>query len=449
MSISTKELKALLQKSGNRCAFPSCSEVLLHKEADNEDPVILSKIAHIVADSTDGPRGRYPLPLEERDKESNLLLLCSKHHDIIDKKPQLYTVERLRQIKEDHEAHVLEVTGEGITKQAREKIPLTKYVRESLYSTLFSVVELPVYVYGAPCKYSETQNDEIKRKIVPLKDGSVIYPYIIRSGNLYAFQDLGYRKGPFQNIVISQRSQRYKSSAWWDDPIRQLWFIDLLNRSLNKLTGRKGLQWDRDHHRYYFQSENPVQVKEISYRPLNQTLSKKQVVWQPISKLTGQPRPYWLHRAVNLKFHRIAQSQWCFTIRPEFRVTKDGITPEESEKVGSRVTRKKSRMFNYDLLGEVNFWRDFLSDSSPRIILNFGRGQYVIISTAMMQTEVDWPGIPEQFAKPFKNIEYPEDLFSWAKLAGLDFNLEHEPEDEDEGEEWREEVEELEDGKKP
>ena len=440
MSILTKELKALLQKSCNRCAFPNCDEILLHEGTEAGDPVILSKIAHIVAENLDGPRGRYPLPSEERNKESNLLLLCGKHHDIIDNQPHFYTVERLRQMKQDHEALVLEVTGDAISKRAREETLHSKYVHENLFSTLFPVVELPAYVYGAPCKFSETQKDEIRGKIVPPEDASVIYPYIIRGGNLYAFQDLGYRKSPFRNLVDSQKSQRFLSAEWWGDPVKQVWFVDLINRSLNKLTGRKGLQWDRDHRRYYFQPDKPGQIKEILYRPLNQASSSKHVVWQPISKRTGQPRPYWLHRAVSLKFHRPSQSQWCFSIRPEFRVTKDGLRPEESEKVGSRVTRKKSRMFNYDLLGEVNFWRDFLSDSGPRIILNFGRGQHIIVSTTMMQTEIEWPGIPEKFARPFKNIDYAEDLFSWAKLAGLEADLDYEPEDEYEEDEWREEI---------
>jgi hypothetical protein len=103
---------------------------------------------------------------------------------------------------------------------------------------------------------------------------------------------------------------------------------------------------------------------------------------------------------------------------------------EESEKIGSRITRKKSRMFNYDLLGEVNFWRDFLSDSGPRIILNFGRGQHIILSTTMMTGDIDWPGIPEKYARPFKNVDYAEDLFSWAKLAGLETDLDDESEEE-------------------
>jgi hypothetical protein len=80
-------------------------------------------------------------------------------------------------------------------------------------------------------------------------------------------------------------------------------------------------------------------------------------------------------------------------------------------------------MFNYDLLGEVNFWRDYLSGSGPRIIINFGRGQHIIVSTTMIQTDIDWPGIPEEFARPFKNVDYAEDLFSWAQLAGLNADI--------------------------
>lgn len=97
-------------------------------------------------------------------------------------------------------------------------------------------------------------------------------------------------------------------------------------------------------------------------------------------------------------------------------------------------------MFNYDVLGEVNFWRDFLSDSQPRIIFNFGKGQHAIVSTTMMQTEINWPGIPERFAKAFKNIDYAEDLFSWAKLIGLDADLGYDPDDESrkDEDEWQE-----------
>ena len=77
-------------------------------------------------------------------------------------------------------------------------------------------------------------------------------------------------------------------------------------------------------------------------------------------------------------------------------------------------------MFNYDLLGEVQFWRDFLSVSRPRIIMSFGPKQFIVVSTTLMEGTVTWPGIPAEYAKPFKNIEYVDDLFSWAEFSALE-----------------------------
>jgi len=64
----------------------------------------------------------------------------------------------------------------------------------------------------------------------------------------------------------------------------------------------------------------------------------------------------------------------------------------------------------------VNFWRDFLSDGEPRIILRFGKASGIIIPTTLLSSNVQWPGIPEEFAKPFTNIEYEDDLFTSAAL---------------------------------
>jgi hypothetical protein len=352
------------------------------------------------------------------------MLLCEKHHTIIDNEPQRYSVERLRQFKEDHEKMIEKATGNAIVGQPESRTE----VKEILFSTLFMVDEMPLYVYCAPLISPQLKVDEIRAQIITPKDRTEIYPFIIRENKLYAFQNLRYLQGPFKKVIDHTRVRQIRAYEFWNDARTHLWFVDLLNKSLNKLTGRKRLSWDREHRRYYFYPDNPGEVKEIEYRPLNQSKSKKQVVWQPISRKTNEPYPYWLHRAVSLKFHQINHAQWCMSIRPEFRVTKDGFELLESEKIGGKVTRKKSKMFNYDLLGEVNFWRDFLCESEPRIILNFGKDQHIIISSNMLQTEINWPGIPEKYAKPFKNIEYQDDLFSWAKLANL--NVDNE-EDED------------------
>jgi hypothetical protein len=78
-------------------------------------------------------------------------------------------------------------------------------------------------------------------------------------------------------------------------------------------------------------------------------------------------------------------------------------------------------MYNEGYLTEVNFWRGFLSNSRPRLILEFGM-QSLVISSTLQTFDVVWPGI-ENDDKPYKNQELEEDMFSLAEferaIAGL------------------------------
>jgi hypothetical protein len=426
MTISSKDLRLLYQRSGNRCAFPTCPQILTEPETELDDPAVLSEVAHIVARSIDGPRGHDPLPIDERDIYENLILLCEKHHTIVDTQWRTYTVERLRQIKADHEARIQAVTDQiSVSGQTTELIK-----KETLFSTLLPVVSIPRYVYGVSSQYNDQQERVAAVDIVAPANKSEIYPFIIRGGMLYCFQDLRDPHGPFQKLTQNKNAHRFSSLDWWKDPDCSKWYVSLLNRSLNKLTGRKGLNLDRRHNRYYFQPPKAGESLEITYRSLNRTSTKRQVVWQPITKKTGIPKSYWYHQAVALQFHQISRDNWCLSIRPEFHITKDGFASYDSDAIGSKVTRKIAHMFNYDYLGEIQFWRDFLSDGRRRIIMPFGRGQQIIVSTNIMQTKIEWPGIPEEYAKSFKNIEYQDDLFSWAELNQLELAKYEEDEDE-------------------
>ena len=214
-----------------------------------DDSAVLSEVAHIVAQSMDGPRGHDPMPIDERDKYENLILLCEKHHTIVDNQWRTYTVERLRQIKVDHESRIQAVTDQiSVSGQTTEFIK-----KETLFSTLFPVVDIPNYVYGVGCQYNDQQERVAAADIVVPVNKSEIYPFIIRGGMLYCFQDLRDPHGPFQKLTQNKNAHRFSSLDWWKDPDCSKWYVSLLNRSLNKLTGRKGLNLDRKHNRYYFQ----------------------------------------------------------------------------------------------------------------------------------------------------------------------------------------------------
>ena len=425
MAVPPREQRIVLQKSGNRCAFPECIAVLAVDGATPGTVAVLGELAHIVGESERGPRGDALLTLAERNRANNLILLCNTHHQLIDDEANVatYTVERLHAIKYAHEQWVEKTLGRGADGGGLAEVQPS--VTDVLYSNLLPVEELPGAVFSAPCTLPTER--KVTEALLPARvlpsvwSGTVkeMAPFIVRGGRLFAFQDLRDPASPFAKCVDLDSVERAVARRWWDDPDQVRWYVDLLNRALNKLTGRRDLYLDRAHQRYYFTPEERGKERSVSYKPLNRSTAARKVVWQPKSKTTGVGRGYWLHRAVRLRFMRITSDQWCLAVRPELRVTIDGFRPEASERIGSRVTRKKSRMFNYDLLGEVQFWRDYLGESQPRIILPFMQGQRVVISTNLLSGQVTWPGISEEHLKPFGNIEYVDDLFTWGELQVL------------------------------
>ena len=67
---------------------------------------------------------------EERDRYSNLLLLCRNHHKIVDDHPEKYTVESLHRIKQEHESWVRNSLGDYDFKKQRDNEVYAAYVDE-------------------------------------------------------------------------------------------------------------------------------------------------------------------------------------------------------------------------------------------------------------------------------------------------------------------------------
>lgn len=142
MSVPLTEQKILQLRSGNRCAFPGCNAPLVKKTAFGTRLTITGEIAHIVSEKPEGPRGGHALPLGEHDKYANLIFLCSSHHTEIDAHPEVYTVERLRQMKQNHE-EAIEKTVTQTKHKEQSEVPALPLVTEMVYSTLLPVIRCP------------------------------------------------------------------------------------------------------------------------------------------------------------------------------------------------------------------------------------------------------------------------------------------------------------------
>lgn len=108
-------LRALFARSGNQCAFPGCTHPLF-----NEDNLFVAQVCHIEAASNGGERFNPDSDDEYRRSYGNLILLCYPHHIETDN-VERYTVEKLREMKFNHE-HLFERSGFKIDEAALYKL---------------------------------------------------------------------------------------------------------------------------------------------------------------------------------------------------------------------------------------------------------------------------------------------------------------------------------------
>lgn len=97
----TADCNRLWAYSGMVCAYPGCNELLVHVAGLKHTTT--GEIAHIHGHAPGSARYKAELLPEQVDTYENCILLCRKHHRIVDGDEARYPVELLRLWKEDHE----------------------------------------------------------------------------------------------------------------------------------------------------------------------------------------------------------------------------------------------------------------------------------------------------------------------------------------------------------
>jgi hypothetical protein len=281
-------------------------------------------------------------------------------------------------------------------------------------SSLLSVTHLPAVIFSAPCAFHEGQEDEVRQRISYPKDNDQLVRFILRGAKLLTFHNLHDPNGPFSGMIDHRAVEDLPISKVWSDPEGTRRYVNLLNRAMFKYTSNLGIRYDPGHRRFFFPAEESGEERAVEYRPLNANKTTRKVAWQPKRKSSGEKRKFWWHLAAGLRFLHVSDKQWCLSIRPERHLTSDGVVPLPPKQIGRRVTSMKSKMRNLNYLTEVNFWRDFLSRGTPRLVLNFG-DQSAIINAEFLSFGIEWPGVPND-DEPFKNVSYQDDLFTKAEF---------------------------------
>lgn len=102
MAIADRVKRQLWASSSGVCQNPTCRDDLFRIFADGAITSI-DELAHVIAQRSDGPRGNDQLPYNERDEFENIIVLCPSCHTLIDKAPQHFPPEVLREWKRTHQ----------------------------------------------------------------------------------------------------------------------------------------------------------------------------------------------------------------------------------------------------------------------------------------------------------------------------------------------------------
>ena len=93
-------------RAAGRCQYEGCNTPLW-LDGLTQAEFNVAYVAHIIGDKPSGPRGHPTLSARLHDDISNLMLMCDKHHRLIDKEDVAgHPVERLTQMKQRHEARI-------------------------------------------------------------------------------------------------------------------------------------------------------------------------------------------------------------------------------------------------------------------------------------------------------------------------------------------------------
>jgi hypothetical protein len=210
--ISEQVLRLLYAHSGNKCAFPEC-----HLPIFEDNGVLTGECCHIKARSVCGPRYDPNQTDEERNGVENLILLCSRHHKIIDTKVSEYPVEALQRIKANHEAqfkaHNLELSCIQIKNLQQSSLCFWKNIEQIDRDTILPDLKMKV-------DSSISLEDLICKLDSKIEDISLVLDNIIDSDRklLQSIQEilpeLGIELDAFNEMLIEKQNSDLFRHNW-------------------------------------------------------------------------------------------------------------------------------------------------------------------------------------------------------------------------------------------
>ncbi len=263
MAINQKDIKLLWGRSGNRCAI--CKIELSQDKKAVTASYTLGEQCHIVGEKENAARGISPFTEKERNSYHNLILLCPTHHTEIDENEKDWPVEKLHQVKSEHELWVSETLSETVDHvKLAKQVAITSIVDSAV--TLCRLEDWQNWTSFALAPDSEWPKEfpdeifEFRQKVISviwpeefdeLKNATITFSVLIhRAAQLFLEHSEGHgdRLYPYKfykahgfNKNYDKDIEAYKA---WVEECHQLvrdatkaanWFADCVRKEINPL----------------------------------------------------------------------------------------------------------------------------------------------------------------------------------------------------------------------
>ncbi|MEK7990390.1 MAG: ABC-three component system protein [Thiotrichaceae bacterium] len=234
---SDSTLKRLFGLSGNQCAFPRCTKLMVNASNAKD-----SNICHIEAANEKGERYNPNMTDKQRADYENLILLCPQHHDETNNEEK-YTVDVLKEMKRNHESKLLhekikskpsmlnnainaiaEISFDDIDEQDNLTVfdPKLKITHNAIKRNVVVIQEYKVYHHKINSLYDELELQGSIKKESLLRNIKMIYTEVKGSYVLDSQNELDVIRENSDNIIDGVYEKLYtkmEESDYWDEDI--------------------------------------------------------------------------------------------------------------------------------------------------------------------------------------------------------------------------------------
>lgn len=210
-SIKVSTIKRLFAVCSNQCAFPGCKTPIVEPSG-----TVTGEIAHIRAANKNGPRYDVSQTDEERSSYANLILICSRHHTIIDTEVSEFPIELLTDYKRAQEQ-------QGAVEITPQTTAVSKVLLKNYQNIVVSGNTGKVAINSPGAIQADTINIKSSRAKTILKspDGSVsavlemnsYIEYLIGKYKDFQLQDSS-KQDNYKYMIIYNAIKREFGSKW-------------------------------------------------------------------------------------------------------------------------------------------------------------------------------------------------------------------------------------------